>query len=105
MDNLDGKFPLTPEVLPEARLFVPARILQIFAGSRIQLRLDEKTADPPLTSNGNLLFDLWFASWPPLEGINATIKDITGIVETSLFFGMASKAIVADDSGVTLYQK
>jgi ribose 5-phosphate isomerase A len=102
---LGGKFPLTIEVIPEAMAFVPARIKKVFALSHTQLRIDELRGEATITTNGNLLFDLWFLSWPPLELIDPLLKNIPGIVETSLFFGMATKAIIADAPGVAVQEK
>jgi len=104
VDSLGGACPLTLEVIPEARSYVPARIRQLFADFRIRLRLDEETGEATVTTNGNLLFDLWFSSWPQLERINPMMKEIAGMVETSLFFKMASKAIVADPKGVAMHE-
>ncbi len=103
-EQLETKFPLAIEVLPQAVSFIPHRVQQIFPGTKTVMRLGDKKDDAVITENGNYLFDIWFTKWPPLAGLNSLLKNITGIVETSLFYGIATKAIIAGEGGVrTIY--
>jgi len=47
----------------------------------------------------------YFEQWPILSSINQTFKNIAGVVETSLFYGMAHKAIIAGQNGVSVLHK
>ena len=100
--TFDVKYPLVIEILPQARSFVSFSIERLFPGIVISLRSSEKKDGPVITDNGNYLLDLFFGSWPELSGINPLLKNIPGIVETSLFYKMAHKAIIASESGVAV---
>ena len=67
--------------------------------------MGDKKDGPVVTENGNYLLDVYFESWPDLAGINHSLKNITGVVETSLFYGLASKAIIAGENGVAVLEK
>jgi len=102
--KLETKFPLVIEVLPQAASFVPTRVQSFFPGVKTLMRLGDKKDGAVITENGNYLFDLWFNDWPELSKLNPVLKNIPGIVETSLFYNIAAKAIIAGESGVrTLY--
>jgi ribose 5-phosphate isomerase A len=58
-----------------------------------------------LTGNGNLLLDVWFTTLPPPQQLNPTLKTITGVVETSLFYNLATKAITAGEAGIKIFTK
>ena len=49
--------------------------------------------------------DLWFPVWPNLGQLNSLIKGITGVVETSLFYNLAHKAIMAGKDGINIIEK
>lgn len=100
--NFDDRFPVVIEVLPEAAAFAPAKIQTLFPDSRSAFRISDKKDGHVITDNGNYLLDLWFKTWPDLATINPVLKTITGVVETSLFYRMAHKAIIAGTDGVKI---
>ncbi len=104
-EQLGTKYPLVLEVLPQAFSFVPAEVNRLFENTKTVTRLDGKTNQPLLTENGNYLMDIWFAELPELSHLNPSLKEITGVVETSLFYNMASKAVIASADGTTVRQK
>lgn len=93
------------EFLPEALRYVPARIQQLFAAVKVVMRMSDKKDGAVITENGNYLLDVWFGSWPELSQLNLIIKSITGVVETSLFYNLAHKAIIAGNDGVKIIEK
>ncbi len=97
-EKLDTKYPVVLEILPQAAAYVPACVQQLFSNTRLAFRKNT------ITENGNLLADVWFASFPGLEQINPHLKSITGVVETSLFYNMATKAVVAGQNGVVIME-
>ena len=105
VDVFDIKFPLVIEMLPQSLLYVPFKIENCFPGVKTSMRMGDKKDGPVVTENGNYLLDIFFESWPALDSINQSLKDITGIVETSLFFGLASKAIIAGEIGVKVLER
>ena len=102
--TFDIKYPLVLEILPEAISFVNKKIKSLYPGVAISMRMNDKKDGPVFTANGNYLCDLYFESWPELDDINPSCKDIPGIVETSLFFGLANKAIIAGEKGTAILE-
>lgn len=105
VEQLDTKYPLVLEVLPQAVHFVMAKLHQLFAVIKTEIRKNKSTNDAIITENNNHLVDVWFIQFPELSQINPTIKSITGVVETSLFYNLASKAIIAGEEGIKLIEK
>jgi ribose 5-phosphate isomerase A len=99
VDAFDQRYPVVMEVLPQAKAYVPVLLGQLFAGCRLVYRYSGPGSDYQLTSNGNYLLELWPHQWLPLAYMNETLKQVTGIVETSLFYGMAQGAIIAGKEG------
>lgn len=104
-DHFNDRFPLVIELLPESLGYAPAKIKSLFKGVKSAYRISDKKDGLVITGNGNYLLDLWFESWPDLSTINPILKTITGIVETSLFYNLAHKAIIAGQDGVKVLEK
>jgi ribose 5-phosphate isomerase A len=104
-EALQTKYPVVIEVLPQAHRFVINAVETAFAGTKTELRTGGKKDGAVITENGNYLMDVWFTQWPPLAGVNPAFKAIPGIVETSLFYDIAAKAIVAGENGVVVMEK
>jgi ribose 5-phosphate isomerase A len=105
VDRFTTLCPLVIELLPEALRYVPARIQQLFPGTKTDLRMGNKKDGATITDNGNYLLDVWFDSWPDLYELNSTTKNITGVVETSLFYNLVHKVIIAGSEGVRIIEK
>ncbi|MDB5248842.1 MAG: rpiA [Segetibacter sp.] len=105
VDSFDTSIPLVLELIPEAFNFVPKELNRMFGNSRSTYRTADKKDGPVITANGNYLLDVWFENWPDLSTINPIAKSITGVVETSLFYNMAHKAIIAGETGVDIFEK
>ena len=104
-DTFDAKFPLVLEMLPQALAFVPYKVEQLFAGIKSTMRMNDKKDGPVITENGNYLLDVYFESWPELSKVNPMLKNVSGIVETSLFYNLAGKAIIAGEKGITVLER
>lgn len=104
-EQFDSKFPLVVEVLPEALLFVQLKIQKLFPGARIEMRMSNKKDGAVITEHGNYLLDCWFINWPDLAVLNASLKGITGVIETSLFYQLAHKAILAGEEGIKILER
>lgn len=103
-EKLTTKFAVVLEILPQARSFVTAKLETSYQGLTMLYR---KTAAGAfiLTENGNLLLDVFFTSLPVLAQLNTQLKNVTGVVETSLFYNLATKAIIADAGGIKIFTK
>lgn len=104
-NQFDSTYPLVIEFLPEALRYVPSRIKQLFPEVKMAIRMGDKYDGALISKNGNYLLDVWFNSWPDLATINLLMKEITGVVETSLFYNLAHKAIIAGQEGVRIIEK
>ena len=67
--------------------------------------MSDKMDGPAITHNGNYLLDVWFSFWPELKNINPIMKEITGVIETSLFYNLAHKAVLAGREGIRILEK
>ena len=105
VDSFDLKYPLVLEILPQSVSFVPFKIIQLFAGTRSVMRMNDKKDGPVITENGNYLVDVYFEKWPELSSINTNFKSVPGIVETSLFYQIANKAVIAGEKGVIVLER
>ncbi|RAI97858.1 ribose-5-phosphate isomerase [Chitinophaga skermanii] len=92
--------PVVIEVLQEAIFFVQQQILQLWPNAKAILRLSNKKDGAVITEHGNALIDIYFESMPAVGMINTSLKAIPGVLETSLFYQMATQAIIADKKSV-----
>jgi ribose 5-phosphate isomerase A len=101
----DIKFPLVLEVLPQAHAFVQKKMADIFPAVSLQTRQSVDRNSYRKTINGNYLIDCYFKNWPDPQYAQLQAKSIPGVVEISLFYHMASKAIIAGQTATLLYEK
>lgn len=105
VENFDNRFPVVIELLPQAAHYVPECIQNLFPHSKNAFRISEKKDGYVITENGNYLLDVWFGEWPDLSTMNPLLKSITGVVESSLFFNLANKAIIAGKEGIRILER
>ena len=98
--RLDTTYPLVIEVLPAALELVMRQISSYFPDARIAIRMSDKKDGAAISDNGNLLLDIYFTQMPALDNLNVQVKMIPGVVEHSLFYRMAGKAIIAGAEGI-----
>lgn len=102
VEQLDGKYPLVIEVIPDAVSFVLSRLPEILEGVSPAIRLADKKDGAVITENGNFLVDCRFTSFPQPALVNEKVGMLPGVLEHSLFYGMAHKAIVAGNNGTII---
>jgi ribose 5-phosphate isomerase A len=103
--HLTSTYPLVVEVIPEALTFVADRLKRFFNPKRSELRLSDKKDGAVITERGNFLIDNWFDPFPEPGILNDRVTGLAGVLEHSLFFNMAHKAITAGPEGIQLYTK
>jgi ribose 5-phosphate isomerase A len=74
-------------------------------GARPELRPQQGSSDPFVTDEGHYILDCWFGEIADPAALDARIRGRAGVVETGLFVGMASEAIVAGQAGVWVMQR
>ncbi|MDR3695658.1 ribose 5-phosphate isomerase A [Mucilaginibacter sp.] len=102
VNKLDTTYPLVIEVLPAALQLVMQRLNSHFPDAKINIRMGDKKDGAAISDNGNLLLDIYFTELMPLDQLNVLVKMIPGVVEHSLFYRMAAKAIIAGPEGVRI---
>jgi len=100
VNKLDTTYPLVIEILPAALPLVTRQLSGYFPDARITIRMSDKKDGAAISDNGNLLLDLYFTQMPALEQINVQVKMIPGVVEHSLFYRIAGRAIIAGPEGI-----
>ena len=105
VDKLTNTYPLVVEVIPEALAYVSARLKEYFSPSRSELRLSDKKDGAVITERGNYLIDNWFDAFPEPGILNDRVTNLPGVLEHSLFFNMAHRAITAGPDGIVVYTK
>ncbi len=103
VERLGPAYPLVLEVIPEALAYVSDRVKRFFNPVRSELRLSDKKDGAVITERGNFLIDCWFDPFPEPALINERMIGIPGILEHSLFYNLAQRAIVAGPEGVRYY--
>jgi ribose 5-phosphate isomerase A len=98
--KLGTRSPLPVEVVQ----FEHAAHLRFFQslGAQPTLRLIPNSTNPYITDNGNLIYDLRFPTGidNPAD-LELKLLRHAGVVETGLFLGIASLALIAGDTGVS----
>jgi len=105
VERLESTYPLVLEVIPEALAFVSDRVKKFFNPVRSELRLSNKKDGAVITERGNFLIDCWFDPFPEPAVINDRMAGISGVLEHSLFYNLAQRAIVAGPDGVRYYTR
>jgi ribose 5-phosphate isomerase A len=100
VEQLNATFPLVIEILPQALAAVQQRLIKDFPEATYTLRKGPQKDGAVISDNGNFLVDLKFIELPELNSLNTHIKMIPGVVEHSLFYQMATKAIIARSAGI-----
>ncbi|HMI01966.1 MAG TPA: ribose 5-phosphate isomerase A [Pedobacter sp.] len=102
--KLNAAYPLVIEILPLALQMILNRLATEFPGAEVKFRMSNQKDGALISENGNFLADIHFAELPDLQDLNIRVKMIPGIVEHSLFYKMATKAIIAGENGVRIIE-
>ncbi|BAU52421.1 ribose 5-phosphate isomerase A [Mucilaginibacter gotjawali] len=102
VNKLDATYPLVIEALPAALQLVQYQLFNHFPDAKINLRMGDKKDGAAISDNGNMLLDVYFTKLIPLDELNVLVKMVPGVVEHSLFYRMATRAIIAGPEGVRI---
>lgn len=89
VDKLNNKVPIVLDIIPEAINHVTAEVEKL--GATVKKR-DEH------------LLEVYYDDLPELEVIDQNLKQITGVIEISLFYQVATKALIAGESGIRVIE-
>jgi ribose 5-phosphate isomerase A len=102
-----GRFPLPVEVVPfgvKATAFKIEKACRS-VGCKGAIVIRVRDGKPFVTDNGNLILDCALGQIDDPPKLAAALSAIPGVVEQGLFIGMATIALVGDDSGVTVLMR
>jgi len=102
---LDATYPLVIEVLPEALPAVLNRLATVYPDASVSLRIGKEKDGAVISDNGNYLADIRFTVLPDIAELNINVKMIPGIVDHSLFYQLAAKAVVAGEKGIRILNR
>lgn len=97
--KLGEKFPVPVEVIPEAAGYVEAQLRKLGA-NEVKMRSGTGIYGTVITEQGNLILDVRFGNIT--AETEASIKLITGVVDSGLFFGLTKEVLIAGKNGVTV---
>jgi len=92
-----GRFPLPVEIVPFAAPYVRRKIARRFGDIEIARR--GAAAQPFVTDNGNWIFDVHFGRIDNPSALDATLREIHGVVATGLFYGVVDEVLVGEADG------
>ncbi|WP_297569521.1 ribose 5-phosphate isomerase A [uncultured Faecalibaculum sp.] len=97
VQKLTFEYPVAVEVIPEAFSFVKARLEQM--GAQVAWRTGTGKDGGVMTDQGNPILDAAFSSVQDPAALNESISSIPGVVDTSLFVDVVTRAVVAQPDG------
>jgi ribose 5-phosphate isomerase A len=99
--QLGNRSSLPVEIVPFGHEVVLAQMEALGCG--VALRQVDGAAF--VTDGGNYVADCTFAAIPDAAGLQAQLKQITGVVETGLFVGLATQAILGQNDGAAVLER
>lgn len=103
VDSLDFKYPVVLEIFKESMSYVKSKVKEL--GGEPSMRKSKTKDCFTVSDNGLLLMDVYFKEVKDLNKLNSDLKSIIGVVDTSLFYNIATKAIVVSEDKIRLIEK
>lgn len=103
VSELDFTCPVALEIVSESRGYVKRRLNEL--GATVMMRSSNAKDGYTMSDNGNPIVDAYFEKVESIERLDDKLKDICGVIETSLFYQIATKVIVADESGINIMER
>ena len=102
--KLEFKYPIVLEILPESKALVEKEVKNL--GGIPKMRTSPSKDGITISDNGLYLMDVEFNKYDikDISSLNDNLKNIVGVLDTSLFYNIATKAIVASEDKVRLIE-
>ena len=102
--RLEFKYPIVLEILPESKALVEKEVKNL--GGIPKMRTSPSKDGITISDNGLYLMDVEFNKddIKDISLLNDNLKKIVGVLDTSLFYNIATKAIVASEDKVRLIE-
>lgn len=104
VNKLEFKYPIVLEIIPEAMGVVEKNIKKL--GGKLNTRTSSSKDGVTISDHGLFLVDVQFNSddIEDISKLDKELKKMVGVVDTSLFYNIATKAIIAGKNGVRLIE-
>lgn len=103
VENLTFKHPVVLEILEDSLKYVEKSVIEL--GGKPEVRTSNAKDGFTVSDNGNLLMDVMFDSVTDVYELENSLKNICGVIDTSLFINVVTKVLVASDNGVKAHLK
>lgn len=100
---LTFKAPVVLEILEDSFKYVERKVLEL--GGKPTVRSSDIKDGFTISDNGNLLMNVSFDSVKDINELSSSLINICGVLETSLFTNVITKAIVASENGIRVISK
>lgn len=95
--------PIVLECIPSSRRYVEMEVQKL--GGKAAPRTSYAKDGFTLSDHGNLLMDAEFDEVEDIPLLNKKLKDICGVVETSLFTDEVTKVLIASNEGYKVMKR
>lgn len=96
--KLTFKYPVVLEILQDSLKYVERLVTKL--GGKPTIRSSASKDGFTISDNGNLLMDVIFSNVEDIYGLENSLKNICGVIDTSLFTNVVTKVLVSSESGV-----
>ena len=101
--TLTFKAPVVLEILEDSLKYVERKVSEL--GGKSVVRISDIKDGFTISDNGNLLMNVAFNDVKDMYKLNNSLINICGVIETSLFTDVITKAIVASEKGIRVISK
>ena len=103
-NNLEFKYPVVLEIIPESKSIVEKEVRKL--GGIPKLRVSNSKDGVTISDHGLFLMDVKFNKEDIIDisVLNDKLKKIVGVLDTSLFYNIVTKALVVGENGVRLIE-
>jgi ribose 5-phosphate isomerase A len=101
--TLTFKAPVVLEILEDSLKYVERQVLEL--GGKPVARSSDIKDGFTISDNGNLLMNVDFNDVKDIYELNNSLIIICGVIETSLFINVITKAIIASEQGIRVISK
>lgn len=102
-NTLTFKHPVVLEILHDSLSYVERIITEL--GGKLTIRNSSAKDGFTISDNGNLLIDVAFENVTDIYKLENSLKNICGVVDTSLFINVVTKALVTGIDGIRVISK
>lgn len=100
---LTFKAPVVLEILEDSFKYVERKVLEL--GGKPTVRTSDIKDGFTISDNGNLLMNVSFDNVKDINELSSSLINTCGVLETSLFTNVITKAIVASENGIRVISK